>query len=443
MEAPETRYVRVGDDRVAYQVLGEGPDIIYFSGMLSHVDIRWEDPSFAGFLRRIASFSRFISFDRRGSGVSDSLPAGRSPTWEEWVDDVRAVLDDVGSERACVFAVNDGGPTGILFAASHPDRTSAMVLANATARYVAADDYPEGLPREAADATLRVIEEQWGTEGFGRLAVPSRRDDPVFLRWYAKFQRAGIRPREAASYLRAIMNLDARHALPAIRVPTLVLHTSGNPVIPIAQGRRMAAGIAGARFMELPGTDLSVWTEHMGLVTDAVEEVVTGIRRGPEPDRVLATVLFSDIVDSTQRAATLGDRRWRELLGAHEDVARGAVAAFRGRLVKMTGDGLLATFDGPTRAIHCAAEIRARMKGLGLQVRLGLHTGEVELLEDDVGGIGVHIAARVMAEAASQEIVATGTVKDLVVGSEIEFSDRGVRTLKGVPGEWRLFQALV
>jgi class 3 adenylate cyclase len=440
---PETHYARIGDDRIAYQVFGTGPDVIYFAGMSSAIDVRWEDPQFAGFLRRLGSFCRLIGFDRRGTGVSDALPPGQLPTWETFVDDVRAVLDDVGSERACVFAVQDAGPTGILFAASHPNRTSALILANTTARYIRAEDHPSGLPPEQAEEILRAIEAAWGTEGIAAIAEPSRRDDPTFARWYAKFNRASMRPRQAAAYLRDVMSLDVSETLSLVRVPTLVLHAADVRIIPIEQGRHLAGAIEGARFVELPGGGMSLWTEAAEPALAEVEEFVTGVRRGPEPDRVLATVLFTDIVGSTERASSLGDRLWREVLGRHEDLAGGTVSAFRGRLVKTTGDGILATFDGPARALRCASEMRTRLKELGLEMRMGLHTGEIELLGEDIGGIGVNIGSRVMGEAAPNEILATGTVRDLVVGSQIEFADRGARVLKGVPGEWRLFEAMV
>jgi class 3 adenylate cyclase len=443
VQPPETCFAHIGDDRIGYQVFGDGPDVIYFAGMSSAIDVRWEDPQFAGFLRRLGSFCRLIGFDRRGTGVSDPLPPGELPAWETYVDDVHAVLDDVGSERACVFAIQDAGATGILFAASHPDRTSALILGNTTARYIRATDHPSGLPPEQADAILRAVEEAWGTERIAALAEPSRSDDPQFARWYAKFNRASMRPRQAAAYLRDVMNLDVRQTLPLVRVPTLVLHTVDVRMIPIEQGRYLAGAIEGARFVELPGGGMSLWTEAAEPALAEVEEFVTGVRRGPEPDRVLATVLFTDIVGSTERASSLGDRRWREVLRTHEDLAGTTVSAFRGRLVKTTGDGILATFDGPARAVRCAAEMRTRLKELGLEMRMGLHTGEIELLGKDVGGIGVNIGSRVMAEAAPNEILTTGTVKDLVVGSQIEFMDRGARVLKGVPGEWRLFEAMV
>jgi pimeloyl-ACP methyl ester carboxylesterase len=399
MEVPETRFTRIGGERIGYQVFGEGPDLIYFSGMTSSVDVRWDHPEFAAFLRRMGSFCRLIGFDRRGTGVSDALSSGQSATWETFVDDVRAVLDDVGSERACVFAHSDAGPTGMLFAASHPDRTSALIAGNTTARLTRAPDYPVGFSPEQADEILHAVEERWGSERLAALAVPSRSADPAFARWYAKFQRASMRPRDAAAHLRELVSLDVRATLPLIRVPTLIMHALDLTLIPADHGRYVADAIEGARFVGMPSADIVIWAETAELVLAEVEEFVTGFRHNAETDRVLATVLFTDIVASTERAAELGDRRWREVLHNHEQVSAEIVSAFRGRLVKNTGDGILATFDGPARALRCAGALRIRLRELGLGVRMGVHTGEIELMGDDVGGIGVNIGSRVMSEA--------------------------------------------
>jgi class 3 adenylate cyclase len=439
---PTTKFAQLGNDRIGYQVLGDGPiDVVFLTGMSSHIDLRWEEPLNEYFLHRLASFSRLILFDRRGTGVSDPVPSDHLPTWEEWADDMRVVFDAVGSERAAIMAWLDGGPMAMLFAATYPERTTALVLAHTAAKYVRAEDYPQGLAPEVAERLLHLVEELWGTEAFVSIAAPSRGEDDGFRQRYARYLRAAARPREAAAQLRNLLAADVRHVLPLIRCPTLVLNRTGYQLVTTDHARYLAEHITHARLLELPGTDGVLVTEHASEILDSVEDFLSGLPGGSVPDRVLATVLFTDIVHSTDRAASMGDRRWKAVLEAHDDITRDHVARFQGRFIESTGDGVLATFDRPGRAIRAAGAIQESLRALGIDIRAGLHAGEIELREGRhrVGGIAVHIAARVTAIAAAGEILVSSTVKDLVAGSGIEFSDRGVHDLKGVPGGWRLF----
>jgi class 3 adenylate cyclase len=439
---PETKYARLGGDRIAYQVLGEGPpDLVLVRRSYGHIDIAWEDPGISLFLRRLASFCRLILFNRRGTGPSDHLPLGPLPPWESLAEELEAVQDEVGSERPAIMAELDAGPTALLFAGTRPERTSALVLVHTSARFIAGNDYPIGAAPEGLEAVADQFDRLWGSEAMAALLVPSRAGDGRFLRWFAKGQRASASPKVAQVFLRAMAELDVRPVLPLVQAPTLVLHRRGFGLVPIAQGRYLADQIAGATLVELPGSDVGLFWETPDLVLDAIQEFLTGVRRTPEPGRVLATVLFTDIVASTERAARVGDRRWRELLEVDDELAGRLVEEFHGQLVKTTGDGILATFDGPGRAIRCAAAFRDELAGIGVQIRAGLHAGEIELRDGDVGGIAVHIAARVMAAAEPGRIVTSGTVHDLVVGSDIAMDDLGTRPLKGVDGSWRLFAA--
>jgi class 3 adenylate cyclase len=409
------------------------------SGSFGHVDTLWEDAAAALFLRTLASFSQVIRFDRRGTGASDPVPLDHLPPWESHAEELAAVLDEVGAERVALMAQLDGGPLALFFAATRPERTSAVVLVNATARYLAADDYPIGIPREVAEALVVQVEQAWGTEELASMQVPSRAGDQRFRRWAAKLQRTMASPSAVEAYIRAIFQIDVRPLLPLIQAPTLVLHRSNFQFPPIEHGRYLADHIPGAKLVELPGADGPLMWETPELALDLIEEFLTGVRRTAEPNRVLATVLFTDIVESTKIASRLGDRRWRELLNTHDDVAGQIVEEFGGRLVQTTGDGILATFDGPGRGIRCAAAIRDELLGIGIQLRAGLHAGEVELRDSDIGGIAVHIAARVMAAAGPGEILTSQTVRDLVVGSDITLQDHGTQPLKGVEGTWQLF----
>jgi class 3 adenylate cyclase len=437
---PETRYAWLGRDRIAYQVLGQGPpDLVLTPGSFTHVDTMWEDPAAALMYRRLASFARLIRFDRLGTGASDPVPLDHLPPWESYAEELAAVLDEVGCDSAAIFVGGDGGPMGMYFAATKPERTSALVLFNTTARYLGADDYPIGVPPAVAEALLGQVDQVWGTEAMAQLTVPSRADDERFRRWAAKAARSAASPRAAQAFTRALFQIDARPLLPLIHAPTLVLHRTGYPILPLEHGRYLAEHIPDATLVELPGSDATLPYQAADVALDHVEELLGDLRRPPAPARVLSTVLFTDVVASTEQASRLGDRRWRELLEVHDELARRLVEEFGGRLVKTTGDGILATFDGPGRGIRCAAALRDELRGIGLQVRAGLHTGEVELRDGDVGGIAVHIAARVMAAAGSGEILTSRTVRDLVVGANITVEDRGPHALKGIDDPWQLF----
>jgi class 3 adenylate cyclase len=436
---PETRYARLGADRVAYQVLGEGPpDLVMTTGNYSHVDMVWEDPGIALFLRTLASFSRLIVFDRRGTGASDPLPPGALPPWEAYAQDLTAVLDAVGSQQAALLAQLDASPMALFFAGTRPERTGALILVNAAAKFQADDDYPIGVPAAVAEALLAQFDQLWGTEAMAAMFAPSRAGDQRFCRWFARFQRAIASPRVVQAFLRANLEMDARPILPLIQAPTLVLHRRDYQFIPLANGRYLAEHMPGARLVELAGTEQSLFWETPQLALDHIERFLTGVRRVAPPTRMLATVVFTDIVGSTQQAGELGDRRWRELLNVHDELTGRLVEEFGGRLVKTTGDGILATFDGPGRAIHCAVALKEELAGIGVQLRAGLHTGEVEVRDDDVGGIAVHVAARVMAAAKPDEILVSRTVRDLAAGADITLEDRGMYLLKGIDGDWQL-----
>jgi class 3 adenylate cyclase len=437
---PETRYARVGPDRLAYQVLGQGPpDLVLGMGAFSHVDIVWEDPQTALFLRRLASFCRLLRFDRRGTGASDPLPPDPLPPWEAYAEELVAVMDAVGSQRAALLVAGpEAGPMALSFAGTRPERTAALILADATARYLVADDYPIGFPPEATEAMIAHAEELWGTETIAGIYAPSRTGDQRFLRWAARIERAIASPRVVRTQLRALLAVDMRPILPLIQAPTLVLHHTDFRFLPVAHGRYLTEHIPEARLVELPG-DLPLWWDQPDLVAELVEAFLVGARRSVEPTRVLATVLFTDIVGSTRRAAEQGDRRWRELLDTHDQLAGRLVDRWGGRLVKTTGDGVLATFEGPGRALGCVTALRDELAEISVQIRAGLHTGEVELRGDDVGGIAIHIAARIMAAAGAGEILVSRTVRDLVAGSDVVLQDHGSQPLKGVEGDWQLF----
>lgn len=396
----------------------------------------WEWPAAAELMLRLGSFSRLIIFDKRGTGLSDPVPLTTLPTLEEWMDDVRAVMDAAGSERAAIMAFFEGGPMAMLFAATYPERTSALVLVNTYARLARAEGYPWGVPPDRLETALATSREFWRTGGSIDWLIPSRANDIDYRNWNAKFERASASPGTYAAIARVNAQVDVRHVLPSIQAPTLVMHSRDNPWVRVGHGRYLAQNIPGARYVEVDSADTFYVDPEP---YDEIEEFVTGVRPAPVRDRVLSTVLFTDIVDSTKRAAEVGDARWRELLDSHNAMIRRELAAARGREWNTTGDGFFATFDGPARAIHCAHAILARVRSLGLEVRAGLHTGEVEIVGDKIGGIAVHIGARVAALAGPGETLVSSTVKDLVAGSGIEFDDRGTHSLKGVPGEWRLF----
>ena len=440
MPEPTTKYAKNGDVHIAYQVVGDGEhDLVLVPGWISHVEYAWEEPSFASFLKRLASFSRLILLDRRGTGLSDRT--SDLPTLEQRMDDVRAVMDASGTERAAVVGLSEGGPMCMMFAATYPARTSALVLYGTFARMVRTADYPIGLPAEQLERFLDAVEQNWGTgaisaESFG----PSAAHDEAFRRSWARFERLAVSPGGMKSLLRMTSETDARHTLPVIRVPTLILHREGDRVVRVAAARYIAERIRGAKYVELPGADHFPWLGDVDAIIGEIEEFVTGERSGEEADRVLATVMFTDIVGATERAVALGDRRWRELLDRHYAVIREELERFRGREVDTAGDGFFAAFDGPARAVRCAEEIVREMRELGLDVRVGLHTGECEVLDDKLSGIAVHTGARIAALAGAGEVLVSSTVKDLVAGSGIRFEERGIERLKGIPGEWRLYR---
>jgi class 3 adenylate cyclase/alpha-beta hydrolase superfamily lysophospholipase len=437
--APQTRYTRSGDVHIAYQVIGNGPiDLVYVPPWISQVEHYWEEPIVARYFNRLAAFSRLIMFDRRGTGLSDPVPY--APPLEEQMDDVVAVMEAAGSEQAAVFALLEGGAMAALFAATHPERTTALVLYEAMARMSWAPDYDWALPLEEREASVSAGLDTWGDGSRIVGLSPRAANNPRLRAWYARLERLAASPGTAAKLMMMNGEVDVRAVLPSIRVPTLVLHRAGDKFVDIRHSQYLAEHIPGARYVELDGDEALAFGGHEASELDEIEEFLTGARHVPDPERILATVMFSDIVDSTQRAADLGDRRWRELLQLIEGAVGRELQRFRGRAVKTMGDGFLATFDGPARGIRCATAIRdiARSQ-FDLEVRSGLHTGEIEVMGDDVGGLAVHIGARVGAIAGPGEVLVSGTVKDLVVGSEIPFEDRGERELKGVPGEWRLW----
>jgi class 3 adenylate cyclase/pimeloyl-ACP methyl ester carboxylesterase len=440
MEVPETRYAKSGELSIAYQVFGEGPrDIVFVPGFISHCDLSWETPLLGGIATRLGSIGRTISFDKRGTGLSDrSLGFG---TAEDRMDDIRAVMDAAGCEQAALVGLSEGGPLAILFAATYPERATALVLWDTWARLLAAPDYTIGADPSEADVVIGAICDTWGSGEGLRVVVQRMATDAETNALLARYERSAATPTGVREVQRRNVEIDVRSALPAVSAPTLVMHRRRDPVVGVRFGRYLAEHIPGARLVELPGdwhTNGSVGGEDDAL--DVVEEFLTGSRqaRQPEPDRVLKTVMFTDIVASTERAAELGDRRWRELLDGHDRTIRRELGRFRGEEVKTTGDGFLAAFDGPGRAISCAQAIATDSDDLGLEIRAGLHTGECELRHGDLAGIAVHIGARVAALARPGEVLVTSTVRDLVSGSGVEFDDRGRHELKGVPGEWQV-----
>lgn len=439
VDIPETRYTKTADGvHIAYQVLGEGPfDLVLITGYVSHLELGWDNPEIAEFLRALSSFSRLILFDRRGLGLSD--PVQGAPTIEDRMQDLRAVMDAAGSERAALLGVSEGGPMSMVFAATYPDRVSALVLYGSFARMTKADGYPWGYPSELFERFVEAKVTAWGGDDSVDYFAPSRAQDAEFRRRWAAFERRATSPGAYRSLMDMNADTDVRDVLASIRVPTLVLHRSDDVPIRVGNGRYLSEHIAGARYVELAGGDHFFFVGDTSGLLDEVEEFLTGRRSVHEQDRVLATVLFTDIVGSTEAATRLGDTAWRRLLDQHDKLTRREVDRWRGRVVKSTGDGALVTFEGPARAVRCAAALQASLRGEQVRTRAGLHTGEIELRGDDIGGIGVHIAARVEALAEPDEVLVTRTVTDLVAGSGISFADRGLHDLKGVPGSWQLF----
>ena len=440
---PETRFALSGDVNIAYQVIGDGPiDLVYVQGWISNIDEFWTEASFARFLERLARFSRLIVFDKRGTGLSDRVDEKHLPTIEQRMDDVRAVMDAAGSEQAALLGVSEGGPMSIVFAATYPQRTRCVMTFGSYASAMPSHDYPWARSAAQWQATFDAIRAGWGNSPVGlEQRVPSRAGDAAYRQWWTRFLTKSATPRAALTLTQMNAQIDVRAALPAVSVPALIMHRTHDQALPVEGSRHMAEKIRGARFVEFPGADHLPWTSGMEPVLAEIEAFVTGARPVEDPDRVLATVMFADIVDSTSRAARIGDRAWTSELQQFYGLARRQLERYRGREIDTAGDGYFATFDGPARAVRCAQTLAKEVAQLGLTIRAGLHTGEVEIVGDKVGGIAVHIGARVASHAGPGEVVVSNTVKDLVAGSGLQFEDRGIRPLKGVPGEWRLFLA--
>jgi class 3 adenylate cyclase len=439
---PEVRYAKGDEGYVAYAVYGHGPqDILFIPNWATNLEVMWEEPTVARYFDRLARFARVLIFDKRGSGLSDPVPLAALPTLEEWMDDARLVMDAASAERAALIGDTEGGLMAMLFAATHPERTSALVLINSFARWRRAIDYPAGMPEAVFERLIQAYPSGYGTGAFLDRAAPSLAGDVRFRRWQGRLERLAMPPAAAATMYRWVLEADVRSVLPSIRVPTLVVHRRDNLHHRVGHGRYLAEAIPGAKYAELPGGDSYPFNAgDIDAVLDEVEGFLTGRREVAAHDRVLATVMFTDIVGSTELAARLGDQGWLDLRRDHNALVRQLIERFRGREIQTTGDGFLAIFDGPARGVRCAVEIAAAVPALGLQVRVGLHTGEVELDAETVGGIAVHLAQRVMATASAGHVTVSSTVKELVTGSGIEFAARGVHTLKGVPGRWQLFE---
>ncbi|MCH7581730.1 MAG: adenylate/guanylate cyclase domain-containing protein [Acidobacteria bacterium] len=439
-EPPTTQYAKVGDLHIAFQVVGDGPlDLVFVPGWVSNVELGWEEPRQASFLRGLASFARLILFDKRGTGLSDPVPIDRPPTLEDRMADVNAVMDAANVDRAALFGFSEGGAMSALFGATYPDRISSLVLWGATPRISWADDWPWGVTRSEGIAQLKSVESGQFNEHFGLdFFVPGVADEPDMVRWWNRTSRLSASPGMYVALIKANGATDVRSVLPTISVPTLILHRSDDKVVDVRASRYMAEHIPGARLVELPGRDHWPWIGDSDAALGEIQQFLVGSRPEPQIDRFLTTVLFTDIVDSTVKADELGDRAWTKLLDIHDGFSKDQLALFGGKWVKSTGDGMLATFDGPGRAIQCAMSLLERARDHGLELRAGLHTGEAERRGDDIAGMAVHIAARVSALAGANEVLVTSTVRDLVAGSGVRFEDRERITLKGVPGEWLL-----
>jgi class 3 adenylate cyclase len=433
---PVTQYAKSGDVHIAFQSFGNGPiNLVMVPGFVSNVENYWDEPDLARFLNRLGSYARVVTFDKRGTGMSDR--GVELPGLDQRMDDLRAVMDAAGMEQAALLGISEGAPLSVLFAATYPDRCRALVLYGSFSRF--SYWFPT---KEALEAFFGYVEKAWGTGGSVQKFAPSRANDATFQRWWGRNERLGASPAAVKALMSMNSQIEISGILPAVRVPTLVIHRTGDKTVSVEGGRDVAANIPGARLFELPGIDHIFYVgENADEISDAIEEFLTGSRTPVPVDRVLATVLFTDIVGSTEKAAALGDQRWRDLLDNHHATIRRNLARFRGHEVKTTGDGFLATFDGPARGVRCAWAIAEEIRPLGIEVRAGLHTGECEMIGDDVGGIAVHIGARVAALAGGSEVLVSSTVKDLVAGSGLRFNDRGTQSLKGIPGEWRIFAA--
>jgi class 3 adenylate cyclase/pimeloyl-ACP methyl ester carboxylesterase len=439
---PQTRYLRLDGLRLAYQVLGEGPpDIVLSAGSFNHTEAVWEEPAAAVFLDRLASFSRLIRFDPFGVGGSDRPPA--HDAGPGFLTQLEALLDEVGVDRVALVAGLDAAFAMIEFATKHPDRVTHLVLYNATARFRRADDYEMGVDDDALEALLPLLEDGWGTEPMARLSVPSRAEDPRFMAWYLKYMRAVGTPTDVSRNFAVTKDFDVRHLLPRIAAPTLVLHKRDYALVPRAQGEYLAAHIPGAQYIELAGSDGPLYWEDPDGVLRIIERFIRGADPGARPSRTMAALLFTDIAASTRRAHSVGDRDWVAILGHHDDISATVAAAHRGRVVQHTGDGVLAVFPNPSDALAAARALRARLASMSIDIRSGVHAGEVEQRDDGVSGLAVHIAARVMAQAEAGEILVSRTVRDLVIGSGEGFSDAGIHDLKGIDEPWHLYRVEV
>lgn len=436
--AIETRYAKSGDLNIAFQVFGEGRvNLVYIPGWTSNVEFMWTIPENREFLSKLASFARVLVLDRRGTGLSD--PVENPPTLEERMDDVRAVMDAVGWQRAAIWGVSEGGPMAMLFSATYPDRTDSLLLYGTFACFSRRDGYPCGYSDRANEKWLAQVEASWGSGELSQGFAPSRAKNADFVRLFARFERMAMSPGTARKLFRLLTELDVRHVLSAIRVPTLILHRVDDTPVKVENARYIAERIAGAKYVELPGDDHIPFMGDQDELLAEIREFLTGERVAPEADRILTTILFCDIVDSTRRAAELGDRDWKALLSRFYAIADEKLKEFRGRKLDTAGDGLFASFDGPARAVRCGEALCRVLRELGVQLRVGIHTGECEVLGDKYSGIAVHLGARIASAAEPGQVVVSSTVKDLVVGSGIRFEDLGPRALKGVPEEWRLF----
>jgi pimeloyl-ACP methyl ester carboxylesterase len=440
VKVPQTRYAKSGGVNIAYQVVGEGPDLVRVAGFVSNVEMYWEEPTLARFNERLASFSRLILFDKRGTGLSDRVPNDQLPTLEQRMDDVRAVMDAVGSERAALFGHSEGGPMSIMFAATYPERITALITYGVFAKRMRTADYPWAPTFEDRMRTAEETEKGWGEVDIAYYA-PSRVNDERFRDWFNTFMRRSASPGAAAALIRMNTTIDVRAVLPLVRVPTLVIQAVGDRDVRVEEGRYIAERIPGARYFELPSGDHALGVSHQDEIIAEIQAFLTGVRPPPEPDRFLSTVLFTDIVSGTAKAVDLGDRGWRELIERHHGLVRDKLARFRGQEVDTAGDGFFATFDGPARAVRCALEIRDAVQSLAVDVRAGIHTGECEHIAGKVGGIAAIIGARVREAARPREVLVSSTVRDLVSGSGLRFEDRGLHQLKGVAEPWHLFAA--
>lgn len=438
---PETKYAHSGDVSIAYQVIGSGPlDLVYVMGWVSNIEYYWQDPAMNRFLKRLSSFARLIVFDKRGTGLSDKVTS--LPTLEQRMDDVRAVMDAVGSQKAALLGVSEGGPMCCLFAATCPERTTALIMYGSYARRIWSPDYPWAPTPEERQVFYDAIKNGWGGVVDLDTLAPTMMQNAPFKKWWAAYLRHSASPADALALAKMNTEIDTRPILPAIHVPALILHRTHDMDISVEGSRYMAQQIPNARFVELPGNDHLLWVGDTEKLLNEIELFLTGELHPFEPDRILTTCLFTDIVDSTAAVQSMGDERWRVLLQRHNDIVRNQLAHFKGREVKTTGDGFLATFDGPARAVRCACAIRDQVRELGIEIRAGLHTGECDVIDNDISGISVHTTERIMSQAMPGEVLSSNTVKDLVAGSGIRFEKKGVFSLKGIAGEWEIYAVL-